>query len=238
MNVFVTGGSRGIGKAIVEKFAQEGHQVIFTYSNAKECAIELGEKYSNIEYYQCNVEDALRCDEVASKVLEKYINIDVLVNNVGITKDKTFINMDKETWDTVIDINLKSLYYFTHPFIKKMVERKEGRIINISSVVGLKGAFGKTNYAASKAGILGFTKALALEVAAKNITVNAIAPGMIETDIIKDIPKCYLEEIRTSIPQKKFGMPKDVAEMVYYLAGETGQYITGQVMNINGGMYI
>ena len=238
MNVFITGGSRGIGRSIVSKFAQNGCKVFFTYNSSELEAIEVANGYPDILGYKCDIKDYEQCKEVARNVLDKCGNIDVLINNAGIMIDKTFLKMDRSIWEEVIDVNLKSIFYFTHEFAHGMAERKFGRIINLSSVAGQQGAFGKTNYAAAKAGVIGFTKALALELASKNITVNAIAPGMIQTDMIKSIPDHYLEDIKQSIPSRHIGKVEDISEMVYYLSGDGGKYITGQVIGINGGMYL
>jgi NAD(P)-dependent dehydrogenase (short-subunit alcohol dehydrogenase family) len=235
--VFITGGSRGIGKAVVEKLASEGHMVIFTYLNHSQEAEELTNNFGSVFSYQNDQNDYETTQSIAAEVLNKYSRVDILINNAGIMKDKTFAKMDKETWDEVINTNLKSLYNFTSAFLPAMVENRWGRIVNLSSVAGVQGAFGKTNYSAAKAGVIGFTKALALELAAKKITVNAIAPGMVETDMIKAIPEKYREQIINNIPAKRFAEPQEIAELVSWLTSEKAEYVTGQVLHVNGGMY-
>ena len=162
----------------------------------------------------------------------------MLVNNAGITRDKTFAKMEKEQWDEVLQVNLASLFYYTQPLYNHMRERGFGRIINVSSVIGLKGGFGQVNYAASKAGVIGFTKALALEAAGKNITVNAVAPGFIGTEMVAAMPPDVLKSIEQTIPNKRLGTPEEVAHVVYFLAQEESSYITGQVLGMNGGLYM
>lgn len=239
INVFITGGSSGIGKAIVEKFAKDqNYFVYFTYNTNAKSANELMKKYSNTEAFQCNITDAVSIKDVIVALQNKSILIDILVNNAGIVNDSSFVKMTEDKWKNVINTNLLTLYNFTHSFINDMIIKSWGRIINLSSVSGLKGLFGQTNYSASKAGVIGFTKALALETAKKGITVNAIAPGMIDTDMIKSIPQQYLDTILNSIPANRFGKPEEVADLAYFLASDNAAYITGQVISINGGMYL
>jgi NAD(P)-dependent dehydrogenase (short-subunit alcohol dehydrogenase family) len=236
-NVFITGGDKGIGKAIVEKFAKENYNVSFTYKTNKTGAQKIKEKYPDIEYYQCDITDYNCVKNIVKNYLKKNDYLDILINNAGITKDKTFKNMNKNDWDIVIDVNLKSIFNFTHEFLSH-IRNDSGRIINISSVVGQKGAFGQTNYAASKAGIIGFTKSLSLELAKDNITVNSIAPGMIDTDMTRQIPKDYMDKIIQEIPLSRLGDAKEIAELIFYLSKDEAKYITGQVLNINGGYYL
>lgn len=235
--VLVTGGSRGIGKAIVETLAQNEYMTIFTYNTSYKSAIELEERYKYVKAYQCDISDYNRVVEVSKEILDSYKRVDILVNNAGIVKDKVFTKMDKETWDYVIDVNLKAIYNFTYQLLPGMIENNWGRIINISSIIGQKGGFGQTNYSAAKAGIIGFTKSLAIEVAKSGVTVNAIAPGIIDTDMIKNIPTSHVDRIKESIPVKKIGKPEDVANIASCLVGDQSYYITGQVINVNGGVY-
>lgn len=235
---FVTGGSKGIGRAIVEKLSGCFDHVIFTYNTDEQSASNIACKINNCTYYQCNVNDYVRSQEVSKLVLDKFDSVDVLINNAGFDNDSTFINMSKSVWDEVIDINLKSVFAFTKFFVPGMIERTHGRIINITSIAGFTGVFGKSNYAAAKAGIVGFTKSLALELASKNITVNAVAPGAIETDMLYRIPEKYRVKILESIPSKKFGKPEDVASLVNFLLSDQASYITGQTIHINGGSYL
>ncbi len=238
MVVFVTGGTRGIGKAIVEKFYKENNTVLFTYRDRDDLAKKMEEELPGVKGFQCDITYIDECTNVAQRVLNQYGVVDVLVNNAGITKDKTFAKMNYEDWELVIDTNLKSLYGFTHVFYNKMREVECGRIINMSSVVGLKGAFGQVNYAAAKAGIIGFTKALALEGASKNITVNALAPGYVATEMVSAMPDEVLEGVKKLIPMQRLGTPAEIAEFVYFLAQQEASYITGQVFSPNGGFYL
>ncbi|HHX60641.1 MAG TPA: beta-ketoacyl-ACP reductase [Epulopiscium sp.] len=238
-NILITGGTRGIGKAIVERFArEEGYKIIFIYQSDAHSASLLEQGYANVMGYQCDISDYEDTQKVLEQIADSHGDIDILINNAGITNDKTFVNMEKYAWNNVIDVNLKSLYNTTHFVIKDMINNKYGRIINMASVVAQQGAFGQTNYSAAKAGVIGFTKSLALEVATKGITVNAIAPGMIETDMVRAIPDNYLTQIKEKIPMKRLGSTDEVAELVYYLCSDIASYITGQVLNINGGLYL
>lgn len=238
MNVFITGGSKGIGKAIVEKMSMIANNVIFTYNNSESSAIEIAEKYNNCKYYQCDLGDYKQCKNVAKNVLSEYQQIDVLINNAGYDRDAIFSKMERQTWEDVIDVNLKSIYNFANFFIPSMIEKEWGRIINLTSIAGFTGAFGKSNYSAAKAGVVGFTKSLALELASKKITVNAIAPGAIKTDMLNRIPEKYRSKILETIPAKRFGNPEEVAFLVAFLISKEAEYITGQTIHINGGSYL
>ena len=233
--VFVSGGDKGIGKAIVERMAESNYQVISTYNVNRKGAISLEKKYQNVEFLQCNVLNYTSVKNTIKTILKKYKKVDIVVNNLGAFKDKLFIKMTKYEWDSVIDINLKSLYYFTHYFLTGMVENHWGRIVNISSIAAQQGGYGKTNYSAAKSGIIGFTKALSLEVAVKGITVNTVAPGAIDTDMFWSIPEKYRKQIIETIPMKRIGQPQEVAEVVYFLSGDCASFITGQLLAINGG---
>lgn len=238
-NVFVTGGSSGIGKSIVKRFAQEpDYRVYFTYNSNVLSAKEITEKFPNTFAYKCDITDSTSVKEVVNHLNDKKLAIDILVNNAGIVKDSSFIKMQQCDWDQVIQTNLLSIYLITHSFILDMISKHWGRIINLSSISGQKGSFGQTNYCASKAGVIGFTKSLALETAKKGITVNAIAPGMIDTDMIKTIPNQYLDKILNEIPMNRFGRTEEVADLVFFLSSDNAAYITGQVISINGGMYL
>lgn len=238
----ITGGSRGIGQEISNRFLIEGYQVIVIDIDKNRMA-ELVESHKSqgfdkIDAISCDVCNYEQCESVINNLLEKYKRIDVLVNNAGITRDATFKKMDKSQWDTVIQVNLNSMFNVTKPVIKSMLDNEFGRIINISSINGLKGQFGQTNYSAAKAGIHGFTKALAQEVARKKITVNTISPGYINTDMMKDIPEDILQTIRAQIPVGRLGEANEIAELAIYLAGDMAGFITGANISINGGQHM
>ncbi len=239
----ITGGSRGIGRAICLELAKEGMDIVFSYQKgageAEETALLCREYGVRVLPLQADVAKPEDCSILVQKALEFSENqIDVLVNNAGITRDNLLLRMSDEQFQQVIDTNLTGTFYMMREVSKTMLKRRKGRIINISSVVGIKGNPGQVNYAASKAGVIGMTKSLARELAARKITVNAIAPGMIETDMTKALPQNAREEILNSIPMKIMGQPQDIAKAVAFLAGEGGQYITGQVLSVDGGMAI
>lgn len=238
MNIFVTGGNKGIGLAITETFADKGYNVIITYNTGYESAIRLNEKYPNVHSFQCDLRDFDRCVEISNIVKERFVKIDILINNAGYDKDSKFLDMDKKVWDDVINVNLNSAFNFAKLFVPEMIESNWGRIINLTSIAGFTGAFGKSNYSAAKAGIVGFTKSLALELASKNITVNAIAPGAIDTDMLNRIPEKYRTKILENIPAKRFGTAQEVADLVEFLVSDKSKYITGQTIHINGGSYL
>lgn len=239
----ITGGSRGIGRAICLELAKEGMDIVFSYQKgageAEETALLCREYGVRVLPLQADVAKREDCSILVQKALEFSENqIDVLVNNAGITRDNLLLRMSDEQFQQVIDTNLTGTFYMMREVSKTMLKKRKGRIINISSVVGIKGNPGQVNYAASKAGVIGMTKSLARELAARKITVNAIAPGMIETDMTKALPQNAREEILNSIPMKTMGKPQDIAKAVAFLAGEGGQYITGQVLSVDGGMAI
>lgn len=236
----VTGGSRGIGAAIVEKFMAEGAKVAFTYRSSAEKANAIVAKY-NTENIFALQSDASKYDEaeaLIAAVLEKFGQIDILINNAGITKDTLMLRMSEEHWDSVMEVNLKSVFNVTKHVIKPMMKNRSGSIINMSSVVGVFGNAGQANYAASKAGILGFTKSIAKEVGSRNIRCNAVAPGFIATEMTHELDEKTQKSYTDSIPLKRFGEGEDVANICTFLASDMSSYVTGQVLSICGGMNI
>jgi 3-oxoacyl-[acyl-carrier protein] reductase len=238
----VTGASKGIGKEIAYALACEGCDVALNYRSseleAEEVARWLEDTGVNTWVYPADVSDPESVAEM-KRCVEKYFGkIDILVNNAGVNVDKLFVKMDQKMWDRVISVNLTGVFNCTNSFINTIMESDSGRIINITSIVGQMGNVGQVNYAASKAGIIGMTKALAREMARKNVTVNAIAPGFIETDMVANIPDKIKDKILTQIPLGRFGRPQEVAQAVVYLASDEAAFITGHVLNINGGMYL
>ncbi len=241
--VLVTGGMGGLGETISTKMADEGYKVAVTYSpgNSKHAQWLAEMKKGGYEFVAvaCDVADIESCGRAVAEVQEKLGPVDVLVNNAGITRDMTFKKMDKVNWDAVLRTNLDSLFNMTKQVADGMVERGWGRIINVSSVNGSKGAFGQTNYSAAKAGVHGFTKALALEVARKNVTVNTISPGYIGTKMVTAIPKDILDsKILPQIPVGRLGKPEEVAGLIIYLASEEAAFVTGANIAINGGQHM
>lgn len=236
----VTGGSKGIGKGIVEKLAESGCNVAFTYLSSEESATEiekLSDKYSvKIKKYQSDASDFDQSTELIENILNDFDSYDILINNAGITKDNLLLRMDEDSWKKVIDINLNSCFNLTKCAIREFMKKKEGVIINISSIVGIKGNAGQSNYSASKAGINGFTKSIALELGSRNIRCNAIAPGFIETDMTSKGDGKLLESWVESIPLKRAGHVEDIANLCVYLASEKGSYITGQIIKVDGGL--
>lgn len=235
----ITGSNRGIGKSIASALAQHGANVIITAPTKDEAEItahELSQNFSIKTYaFELNLLD-LYSIEKAIKAIEDTTHVDILVNNAGITKDNLFIKMKPQEWEDVIKVNFTSIFYITQPIIKSMIKKRWGRIINISSVVGIMGNAGQTNYASTKAALIAFTKSLAKEVGSRNITVNAVAPGFIDTPMTQNLPEEVKEHYRKQIPLGRFGTPEDVANSVLFLASEEASYITGEVINVNGGM--
>jgi len=233
----VTGGSRGIGEAIVRKLHQEGAKVVFTYrsSSEKSDAIvkELG---SNVSAMQSDASSYGAAEKLVQDVLESHGQIDVLINNAGITKDTLMLRMSEEHWDQVMEVNLKSVFNLTKQIIKPMMKARSGSIINMSSVVGVFGNAGQANYAASKAGIIGFSKSIAKEIGSRGIRCNAIAPGFIETDMTEELDEKTRAAYVAGIPLKKLGSAEDVANACVYLASDMSLYVTGQVLSICGGL--
>ncbi len=241
--VLVTGGMGGLGESISTKMADAGYKVVVTYSpgNTKhgEWLADMKSRGYDILAVACDVADIDSCAKAVGEVVAKVGTIDILVNNAGITRDMTFKKMDKVNWDAVIRTNLDSLFNVSKQVVDGMVERNWGRVINVSSVNGSKGAFGQTNYSAAKAGVHGFTKALALEVAKKNVTVNTISPGYIGTKMVTAIPKDVLEsKILPQIPVGRLGKPEEVAGLIIYLASEEAAFVTGANIAINGGQHM
>jgi len=234
----VTGGDKGIGEAIVKQLVNEVDAVLFTYNSNQEGANRLEKRYSNCKAFRCDLNEFSSIEKIADQILDQFSVVDILVNNAGYDNDHTLLKMNADEWNSVLDINLKSIYYFAHKLVGSMCNHGWGRIVNVSSIAAFTGAFGKSNYSAAKAGIIGFTKSLALELASKCITVNAIAPGAIDTDMYKRIPEKYRKEIESNVPMHRIGQPEEVAELVSFLVGEKSGYITGQTIHINGGTYL
>ena len=236
----VTGGSRGIGAEIAKELARNGAQVAINYQSRADSAnsvVEEIEKAGGISSaFQSDVSNQNDVQKFIEEVKEQYGKIDILVNNAGVTRDRTFRRMSSEEWKDVIDINLNSVFHTTSAVINHMLEQKSGRIINISSIIGQAGGFGQTNYSASKAGMIGFTKSLALETARNGITVNAVCPGFIETEMVAAMPDNVKQNIISKIPMDRLGQSKEIAEAVLFLA--QAEYITGQSINVNGGLYM
>lgn len=237
----ITGGSRGIGEKIAERFALAGYNLVINYVSNIENVEELEAKIkgnANIEilFIQSDVTSFESCENMVNEAIKKFGHIDVLVNNAGITKDTLLMRMKEEDFDKVINVNLKGTYNVTKNVISYMMKQKYGKIVNISSVVGVSGNAGQANYAASKAGIIGFTKSVAKELASRNILANCVAPGFIKTDMTDILSDSVKESINSQIPLKKMGTAKEVANAVYFLGNEENTYITGQVLNVDGGM--
>jgi 3-oxoacyl-[acyl-carrier protein] reductase len=239
MNIFsnkvaiVTGGSRGIGKTIAEMFNNEGAIVYVTYKNS------IDENYFNekkIRFSRCDVTVSEEVTAFINKITGEHNSIDILVNNAGVTKDGLLMRMSEEDWDIVLNTNLKGAFNFTKSVSRVMMNKRKGKIINISSVVGLTGNAGQANYVASKAGLIGFTKSIARELASRNINVNAIAPGFIETEMTEKLSDEVKKNYLNSIPLKRFANPEEIAKAVKFLASEDSDYITGQTLNIDGGL--
>jgi 3-oxoacyl-[acyl-carrier-protein] reductase len=238
--VFVTGGSRGIGKAIALKYAQNGYNVVINYVSDKTNVEELQKEFTKLNV-ECLIEkaDVSKSEEVekiVKKAIEKFNKIDVLVNNAGITRDGLLMRMKEEDFDKVIEINLKGTFLITKSVIPYMLKKRDGKIINLASVVGVTGNAGQCNYSASKAGIIGFTKSIAKELASRNIRANAIAPGFIDTDMTSILSDEVKDSINVQIPMKRMGTTQEIANVAYFLGCEESSYITGQVINIDGGM--
>ncbi len=236
----ITGASRGIGKGIAQIFAQQGANVAFTYSSSVEAANSLEEELNAMgvkaKGYKSDAADFEQAQELANEVVKEFGSIDILVNNAGITRDNLLMRISEEDFDKVIEVNLKSVFNMTKAVQRTMLKQRNGSIINMSSVVGVKGNAGQTNYAASKAGIIGFSKSVALELGSRNIRSNVIAPGFIETEMTGKLNEEVVQGWRDAIPLKRGGSPEDVANACLFLASDLSAYVTGQVLNVDGGM--
>ncbi len=239
----ITGASRGIGKKVAEKFAKEGYNLVINYvsdsTNVEEITKEIKsvtDEDIQVLFVKTDVTDFEACENMVKQAVEKFGKIDVLVNNAGITKDNLLIRMKEEEFDRVIEVNLKGTFNMTKNVVPYMMKKRYGKIVSISSVVGIGGNAGQCNYSASKAGIIGFTKSIAKELASRNILANCIAPGFITTDMTDVLSEEVKEKISDQIPLRKMGTAEEVANAVYFLANEENTYITGQVLNVDGGM--
>ena len=238
--VFVTGGSRGIGKQVALTYAEHGYNIVINYvsdkTDVETLKKEIEEKGVESLILKADVSKKEEVEEVVKQAIDKFEKIDVLVNNAGITKDNLLMRMSEEEFDRVMEINLKGTFLVTKAVTKYMMKQRKGSIINLSSVVGVSGNAGQCNYSASKAGIIGFTKSIAKELASRNIRANAVAPGFIETDMTEVLSDTVKESIYNQIPLKRMGSAKEVADLIYFLGSEKSSYITGQVINVDGGM--
>ena len=235
----ITGATRGIGKAIAKKFAENGYNLVINYvsenTDLEKLKNDINSK-NEILFVRANVGDFESSEELVKQAVEKFGKIDVLVNNAGITRDNLIMRMKEEDFDNVINTNLKGTFNVTKNVVPYMMKKRSGKIVNISSVVGVSGNAGQCNYAASKAGIIGFTKSIAKELASRNILANCVAPGFIDTDMTEVLSDSVKENINSQIPLKRMGTAEEIAKAVYFLAGEDNTYITGQVLNVDGGM--
>lgn len=234
----ITGATRGIGKGILEVFVENGCRVAFTYASSKKAADEIEEKYGDkVKGFQSDASDFDAAQKLIDEVLGVFGQVDILINNAGITKDNLLMRMSFEDWQRVIQVNLDSAFNLTKALIRPMLKQKSGSIINISSVVGVQGNAGQANYAASKAGLIGFTKSVALELGSRNIRCNAIAPGFIKTEMTEKLDEKIVEEWVQNIPLKRGGEPQDIANACLFLASDLSSYVTGQVLSVDGGMH-
>ena len=236
----VTGASRGIGRAIARQLAAQGARVVAAArgDNARAVAEEIGGTGGRVEAIALDVTDQAAADAALAAVVERHGRLDILVNNAGIARDQLMLRLKREDWDAVLATNLTGAFALTQAALKPMIRQRRGRIVSISSVVGQSGNPGQANYAASKAGLIGFTKAVALEVASRGITVNVVAPGLVETDMTQAIAEKAREQWESRIPLRRLGTPDDIAAAVCFLASDEASYITGQVLAVNGGMYM
>jgi 3-oxoacyl-[acyl-carrier protein] reductase len=238
----VTGGSRGIGKATALALAQMGANIAVNYQSSAQAADDVctlaSEFGASARSFRADVSRADDAEAMVEAVLKEFGGVDILVNNAGITRDKSFLKMTRDMWDEVLGVNLTGSFTITHAVMPGMIAGGWGRVINVASIVGQMGAFGQTNYSVTKAGLIGFTMSLAREVARKGITVNAVAPGYIETDMTKDVPALTIEAVTSMTPLNRLGKPEEVAAAIAFLASPKASYITGQVIAVNGGMYM
>jgi len=240
--ILITGGSKGIGKATAIKMAQKGIRIARNYNSSKEGAQLTAKEVTKLGgeaiILKADVSDENQVEEMIGNILNKWKTVDILVNNAGIIKDSLLLGMSIDDWDKVINVDLRGTFLCTRDLIRGMIRQKWGREINVGSVVGIRGNPGQTNYSAAKAGIIGFTKALAKEVAGRNITVNTVTPGYVATDTVAVLKQSLKNTILNRIPQHKFGEANDVAEMINFLASDEASYITGQVISVDGGLAI
>ncbi|MCG6155954.1 3-oxoacyl-[acyl-carrier-protein] reductase [Rubinisphaera margarita] len=239
--VLVTGGSRGIGRAVVEGFAREGAEVAFIYNSNKEAAEDVvstlaGEGHKAVTAHQCDVSDQAQVDALVEKLIDQWDRLDILVNNAGIVKDGLLATMDPANWLAVINTNLNSVFYFCRAVTRPMMSQRAGRIVNMSSVAAEFPNQGQANYAASKGGVQGLTRCMATELGRRGITVNAVAPGFIETDMTVAVRNAAEAEIKKAIPLRRLGKPEDIANATLFLASDEASYITGQILTVDGGL--
>jgi len=237
----VTGGAKGIGKAIAFSLARKGAKVVINYNSSEQSAKAVVDELTAEGYealaVQANVAEFEQTKALVERTIEHFGRLDIIVNNAGITRDRTFKKLSEDDWHEVISVNLSSVYNTCNAALPHLLESDNARIINISSVIGQAGGFGQTNYSAAKAGMIGFTKSLAIELAKSNITVNTVCPGFIETDMLSEVPENVKEQIKAKIPKRRFGTADEIAKAVLYLC-QDGEYITGQQINVNGGLYV
>jgi 3-oxoacyl-(acyl-carrier-protein) reductase len=238
----VTGATRGIGRATAMALADAGADVLFSYAQSKEQAQEveklLRDKGVRAQGYQANVASTEEVHAMATQAQQTFGPISILVNNAGITRDRSFLKMTRQMWDEVMRVNLDGLFHVTQAVLPMMLETGWGRVVNVSSIIGQMGNFGQTNYAATKGAAISFTMSLAREVAKKGVTVNAIAPGFIETDMLKGVPAAGLDQVKALTPMGRLGRPEEIADAIVFLASPRANFITGQVLAVNGGMYM
>ncbi len=236
----ITGATRGIGRGIAEVFTKQGANVLFTYSSssdlAKEIENDLSKENVRVKWYKSDASSFDDCQKLVDQITKEFDTIDILINNAGITRDNLLMRMQEEDFDKVIEVNLKSVFNMTKAIQKTMLKQRFGSIINMSSVVGVKGNAGQSNYAASKAGIIGFSKSIALELGSRNIRCNVIAPGFIETEMTDVLDEKVVQEWRNSIPLKRGGTPLDIANTCVWLGSDMSSYVTGQTIHVNGGL--
>ncbi|GAQ13393.1 3-oxoacyl-[acyl-carrier protein] reductase [Myroides odoratimimus] len=236
----ITGATRGIGRGVALAYAQQGASVAFTYSSSAQAAVELEQELTALgvkaKGYQSNAAEYTAAEQLIEEILKEFGNIDILVNNAGITKDNLLMRMSEADFDAVIEVNLKSVFNMMKAVQRTMLKNRKGSIINMSSVVGVKGNAGQANYAASKAGVIGFSKSIALELGSRNIRCNVVAPGFIETEMTGKLPEDVVKGWRDAIPLKRGGTPEDIANTCVFLGSDMSAYITGQVINVDGGM--
>jgi 3-oxoacyl-[acyl-carrier protein] reductase len=236
----ITGATRGIGRGIAEVFAKQGANVLFTYSSSSDLAKEIEDNLSKenviVKGYKSDASNFDECQKLVDQITDEFDTVDILINNAGITRDNLLMRMQEEDFDKVIEVNLKSVFNMTKAIQRTMLKQRFGSIINMSSVVGVKGNAGQSNYAASKAGIIGFSKSIALELGSRNIRCNVIAPGFIETEMTEILDEKVVQEWRNSIPLKRGGTPLDIANTCVWLGSDMSSYVTGQTIHVNGGL--